>query len=129
MKKITPIFIIIVVLAIVGIAYAVTGNHKSVSPAQTTALPPQTTPVASPSPTTQPTTSGYSADTKARVRTEFVNTCVTKGHYSNSECNCAALYLANNYSETELAKMYIQYHSTSKVPAALEAAEKVCVKK
>ena len=74
-------------------------------------------------------TSGYSAEVKSNVRSDFISSCTSKGHYSTTECNCSADYLSKNYSEAELAKIYVQYHSTNKVPSQLEAAAKACVKK
>jgi len=73
--------------------------------------------------------SQYSDEVRAKVRSDFINTCHTQGKYEVSVCNCAADYLADNYSETELAKMYVQYHSTKNIPSALEKAADKCLVK
>jgi hypothetical protein len=109
----------VAIFLIIGIIFFVS-NRKASSPNQ--AL------IFNPTPTSVPV-SKYSAELKARVREEFISNCQTKGHYSATECDCAANYLAKNYSEDELAKIYIQYRSSSQVPAALESARTACLKK
>jgi len=114
----------VVVVLIIGIMFLVNNNRKTTFPSQVS--------VANSTPTSMPTTkpvSRYSAELKTRVRGEFISNCETKGHYSAIECNCAANYLAKNYTEDELAKIYIQYRTSSQVPAALDAASKACVNK
>lgn len=74
-------------------------------------------------------TSPYSDEVKAKVRSDFINTCHTQAKYDISVCTCAADYLSKNYSDTDLAKMYLQYHTTKKIPSALEAAANFCLKK
>jgi len=121
----------VIVVLVVGVVIA-SKNKKTVTPSnEVINLAPSATPTPTltPTVTTAPTTSKYSVEIKAKVRSEFIGNCKTKGHYSDTECNCAADYLAKNYSEEELAKIYIQYRMSSQVPAALEVASKVCVKK
>jgi hypothetical protein len=117
--------IVVVIILIIGIMFLAGNNHKAKFPSQTSVF--SSTPV----PTTKATSaaSKYSAQLKAKVRSEFISNCETKGHYSAAECNCAADYLAKNYTESELASIYVQYRNSSQVPAALEAASKVCVGK
>jgi hypothetical protein len=123
---------VMVTILFIGIMVALGNKPKTVNPVTLITTPTQA-PAANVSnaPTIKPTvmiTSAprYSEAVKAQVRSEFIKNCTTKGHYSVSECNCAADYLAANYAETELAKIYVQYHSTSQVPNALVAAEKAC---
>jgi hypothetical protein len=92
-----------------------------------TSTPTATIIVTKPTPT--PTESKYSAATKAKVRSDFIASCISKGHYSSQICNCVADYLKNNYTEVELAKIYVQYHSTSQVPAVLETGLNKCLGK
>jgi hypothetical protein len=117
--------IVVVVALIIGIMFLVDNNHKANFPSQTSFF--SSTPA--PTSTTKPAASKYSAQLKAKVRSEFISNCETKGHYSATECNCAADYLAKNYTESELASIYVQYRNSSQVPAALEAASKACVRK
>jgi hypothetical protein len=119
------LMLVVVIVLIIGIMFLVGNNHKAKFPSQTSFF--SSTPA--PTSTTKPAVSKYSAEVKAKVRSEFISNCETKGHYSAAECNCAANYLAKNYTESELAKIYVQYRNSSEVPAALEAASKACVSK
>jgi hypothetical protein len=123
-NKIGLILAVVVVL-VIGIMLLANNNPKAKSPSQISVFSSTSTP----KPTTKPATSKYSTELKAKVRNEFISNCKTKGHYSVTECNCAADYLAKNYTEAELAKIYVQYRNSSEVPAALEAASKACVSK
>lgn len=76
-----------------------------------------------------PTPSKYSEELKAKVRSNFISTCNSKGHYGIPVCTCGADYLSKNYSESDLAEMYLQYHSTNQPPAALQKALDFCTKK
>ena len=120
--KITKLSLIIIVIIIGVVAIILATNHRSINKSKII--------VASPTPTVSPAPviSKYSAELKARVRSEFISNCETKGHYSATECSCAADYLAKNYTESELAKIYYQYKSSSEVSPALEAASKFCLK-
>jgi hypothetical protein len=73
-----------------------------------------------------PTTSKYSAELKAKVRSEFINDCNTKSHAGVQVCTCAADYLAKNYSETQLAEFYVQYRVSSQIPDAIKIAVSNC---
>jgi hypothetical protein len=113
----------VIVVLVIGAIVLVGNNRKAKFPSQISVF--SSTPTLKP--TTKPAASKYSAEIKAKVRNEFISNCETKGHYSATECNCAADYLAKNYTESELAKIYVQYKNSSEVPAALEAASKACV--
>jgi hypothetical protein len=117
------LILIVIIIVIIGIMFLIDNNHKNKFPSQTSVF--SSTPA--PTSTNKPTASKYSAAVKAKVRNEFISNCQTKGHYSAIECNCAADYLAKNYTESELANIYLQYRNSSQVPAALEAASKACV--
>jgi hypothetical protein len=116
---------------VLGIKYQTMLNsyNEVTVPSVVTSIVTKTTNIPTPIPTYTPSPTGYSAELKAKVRSEFIGNCQTKGHYSVTECNCAADYLAKNYTESELAKIYIQYRTSSQVSAALDAASKVCLKK
>ena len=107
-------------------------SHSSSTELKTIASPTQAL-LISPTqiPTTSPiqpssTPSKYSDALKAKVRSEFINTCNTTGHYAVSVCTCAADSLSKNYSETELAEMFIQYHTSNKIPSAITASINTC---
>jgi hypothetical protein len=118
------LMLMVVIVLIIGVMFLVGNNRKAKFPSQSSFFSSTPTPAL----TTKPV-SKYSAELKAKVRSEFIGNCETKGHYSVTECNCAADYLAKNYTESELAKIYVEYRESSQVPAALEAASKACVKK
>jgi hypothetical protein len=113
-----------VVVLIIGVLFFVNNNRKAKFPSQTSVFSSTPTPVLTSKPVSK-----YSTELKAKVRNEFISNCKTKGHYSAIECNCAADYLAKNYTEEELAKVYVQYRTSSQIPAALDAASKACANK
>ena len=121
---------IVVVLVVAGGAYMLLGNKKPVvtEHVATESSSPIASPAESmsPSPSPSASTSQYSSAVKAKVRSEFITACNVQGHYTIAECNCAADYLAKNYSESELAKIYVEYHATKKISSQLEAAAKAC---
>jgi hypothetical protein len=118
MKNTKVIIIVIVAVVIVFVFFTLkpTADNKPVTVQAPTPVP--VIPTASPSP--------YSAEIKAKIRSEFINTCHTKGRYSLAVCTCGADYLSANYSESDLAKMYLDYHATNVVPKALEVAADKC---
>jgi hypothetical protein len=118
---ITTIAVVIVAVFI----FKFTVNNKPTSQIQVTTQPTPT-PVVNPTQMPTTTSSQYSDSLKAKVRSEFINTCHTKAKYSVAVCTCGADYLSANYSESDLAKMYLEYHNSNVVPKALEAAEKNC---
>ena len=120
------LIILIIIVGVAGLLLAINSKpHTQTKANQTTTI------IASPTLTIVPTpaTTGYPAELKAKVRSQFISNCKTKGHYSAAECNCAADYLAKNYNESELTKIYVQYRVSSEIPAALEAASNACVSK
>jgi hypothetical protein len=125
MKNLKLGIIGILIIIVIGVLFRFMGKEKSINQNPTTT---ETTEKVSLTLTPVPT-SQYSDEVKAKVRNDFINTCHTQGKYEISECNCAADYLSKNYSEADLAKMYLEYHNTKKAPSALEKAAEVCVKK
>ncbi len=95
-----------------------------------TSTAPSTKPSVVPSkpPLTVAPTSAYSADVKAKVRAEFINSCHTKAEYSVKACTCTADYQAKNYSESQLAQFYLQYHTTGKISGAIQTIADNCNK-
>ena len=125
--------IIIAILVVAGIVFLLTKNHKPISQTKKTISPTQTptisvVPTLTTAPTVEvsPMSSQYSIAIKAKVRNEFIDNCNTIGHYSISICTCAADYLKKNYSETELAKIYVQYHTSSQIPGAVVTSISTC---
>ena len=122
----------VVAIAVALVVGGIFLTRQKPAPAPVVSEPSQT-PVASQTeePSAEPSSSpaGYSASVKAKVRGEFIASCKTKGHYTSVVCDCAADYLAKNYSEAELGKIYVQYHTSDVVPAELEAARDACTTK
>jgi hypothetical protein len=121
------LIVIAVVVVVIGLVVAMTIKSKPVSQEKVAAIPSQ--PVASPTPAATATPTGYSAEFKAKVRSEFVNSCHTKAEYSLTVCNCVADYLANNYTESQIAVFYVQYHASNRVPEAIKTAVESCTGK
>ena len=85
-------------------------------------------PTASPSPTTS--ASPTPAVDRAKIRAEFISSCTKMvGQNHLSECNCTADYLSAHYNDIELAKLYVEYHSSNKVPAEIKTAVQSCTSK
>lgn len=71
-----------------------------------------------------------SVELRTKIRNTFISNCKAKvGQQYDSACNCAADYLATNYSDTQLEKIYIDYHSSSKIPSEIQAAYDLCKSK
>jgi hypothetical protein len=119
--------IIAAAIVIVGVVLLISKNNSpkptAVSPAQ---IP---SPAVSASPEAK--TIGITAAERAKVRADFISDCVkTLGYGSSSQCSCAADYLAAHYSDADLAKLYVQYHSSGKIPEAVKTAvTKACPSK
>jgi hypothetical protein len=122
MKNIKLGIIIIVIIIGIGVFFQLTNKSKSTN--QNPIINPPTETI---SPTVTPTPSSqYSDEIRAKVRSDFINSCHTKAKYSITVCNCAADYLSKNYSDEALAKMYLEYHTSNIVPKDLETAADVC---
>jgi hypothetical protein len=81
----------------------------------------------SPSPTSS---SKYTPEFKAKARSEFITSCKLKvGQQYTTACECGADYLAANYSDTQLEKAYVEYHSSNTIPAEVQAAYEACKNK
>lgn len=131
MKNLKIIITIVVIVLIVGVIFLFTANHKSAIQTKVVIHPtqiPVVSPVESPTPTAvQPTASSkYSEEFKAAVRKDFINSCNTRGHYEIAVCTCIADYLKKNYSETEIAQMYIQYHTSGQISGAIKTSVNIC---
>jgi hypothetical protein len=64
---------------------------------------------------------------RAKIRSEFIANCKKEvGQQYTTACNCAADYLSANYSDIELAKVYVKYHSSSQVPEEIKKAYNEC---
>jgi len=125
------IITIVAIVLIIGVIFIFTANHKSAIQTKVVIHPtqaPVVSPVQSPTPTAvQPTASSkYSPALKAAIRSDFINSCNTRGHYGIQVCTCVADYLKNNYSETELTQMYIQYHTSGQISDAIKTAVNTC---
>ena len=130
MKNPKVIIAVIVVIIVILFIFKSVANNKSMAPSADNVSPIEKPTLVPVTPTTAPavTQSKYSVELKAKVRSEFINTCHTKGKYSLAVCTCGADYLSANYSESDLAKMYLDYHTNNVVPKALEIAADKCSK-
>ena len=129
------IILIAAAAVIIGIVFIFTVNKKpnsqtpvAVDSTQTPTAGLSQTPTAVPTKASV-TSAGYSPELKAEIRNDFINNCNKQGNYGIPVCSCAADYLSEKYSETELAKMYIQYHTSSQVPSAVRTAIDSCKSK
>jgi mannitol-specific phosphotransferase system IIBC component len=145
MNKPMQIFGIIAIVALVAVGAVVLTGKKPVTPSAApvrsaiTATPVAQKPTVAEISPTQPTTgtpaatggiSKYSAETKAKIRSEFIASCKAGiGQQYGAVCNCGADYLAAKYSEAELARIYVEYHATSKIPTEVQAAYDACKNK
>jgi hypothetical protein len=123
MKKSYLVVVITVVAILLVIVFFKSDNKKS---EKTEQVPTQV--IETVVPPTLTTSPKYSPELKAKVRSEFIDNCHTKGKYTIAVCTCGADYLSANYSESDLAKMYLQYHTSNVVPNALEIAAEKCSK-
>jgi hypothetical protein len=79
--------------------------------------------------TITPSPSQYSAEFRAKARSTFMANCIAKfGQQYASACTCGADYLAAHYTDTQLTKIYLEYHSSSQIPKEVQAAYNVCNK-
>ena len=112
---------IIIGIVFVVIAGVVLLGHKNSSPK----VSQPTT-----SPSSLPTASPAFTIDRAKVRTDFISSCTkTIGRNSATECNCIADYLSAHYNDAELAKLYMEYHTSNKVPTEIKTAVQSCSSK
>ena len=126
--------IIVAVVILVGIAaFLLLRGHTTTTINNSIKSPPKVVvnsakPLVSSSPIASPPL--YTAAEKEKVRSEFVTTCTARtDQKSSSICSCAADYLSTHYSDIELAKMYVQYHSFNEVPQEVKTAINSCASK
>jgi hypothetical protein len=121
-------YLVIIIIAVIILLVVVLFKPKNRQPEKIDQIPTPTLSMETPVLMTPTDSSKYSPELKAKVRSEFINTCHTKGKYTVAVCTCGADYLSANYSESDLAKMYLQYHTSNVVPKALEIAAEKCSK-
>jgi hypothetical protein len=86
--------------------------------------PSPTAVVSSPTPTIA---SKYTSAFRAMARAKFIESCKAKvGQQYTTACNCGADYLAAHYTDAQLEKAYIVYHSSNKIPSEIQAAYDAC---
>ena len=113
------IAIAVAIVVVAGVIFLVTKNNSP----KPTAVNPTEIPSLTQSPSPETSTTEITAAYRAKVRSDFMNDCVkTLGYNSTSECSCAADYLGAHYSDADLAKLYVQYHSSGKIPEAVKTA-------
>lgn len=117
------IIIVAAVVVFAGIAFLVIKNNSSKPSVAETATPVET---ASP----EPSTLGVSTADREQVRSDFINDCTkVVGQSRVTDCTCTADYLATHYSDAELAKLYLQYHSSGTIPQEVKTAMSSCTSK
>lgn len=116
------IFVCILILALAVIIYFISvKSHKHEN------IPPSPSPVASISPSPIPSPSSINPAVRAAVRVSFIKNCQSKGKASQGYCSCAADYLSKKYSDQELEKMYVDYHTSNKLPSdVMSAVDQEC---
>jgi hypothetical protein len=74
--------------------------------------------------------SKYTPEFRAKARSAFIASCKLKvGQQYASECECGADYLAAHYTDAQLEKAYIEYHSGNNIPSEVQAAYDACKNK
>jgi hypothetical protein len=146
MNKSTIIIgIIFIVLIIFGGIFFITSNKKSNQVVSQKTIPVQvvatSTPlsvkptvivstlkqVATSTPKPKSDSLPLTTEFRAKVRSTFIDSCKAKvGQQYTSACNCAADYLSAHFTDTQLATIYVDYHSSTKLPAAVQAAYDAC---
>jgi hypothetical protein len=105
-------------------------NQPTLSPTPETEIPSQLngSPTQTSSSTPKTTEKSlFSAELKAKARNSFIANCKTKfGQEYTKECTCGADYLASHYTDSELEKVYVEYHSSNAIPKAVQAAYDAC---
>jgi hypothetical protein len=103
-------------------------NTTSISPTLW-ATPSSQSPTQMISNTSKPTTttSQYTTEFKAMIRSTFITNCKTKyGNDYEANCQCAANYLSAHYTDSQLADVYKKYHATYQMTPELQAAYDAC---
>ena len=130
MNKSTVIIgIIVLVVLVAGIALS---RQSKPSPVNTAPAAVKVVPTAIVKATAAPTiilpspTPAKSA-LQIKAKQDFIAACTAKlGSGTDSVCGCAADYLEANYTDADMAKMYIQYHVQNTVPEAVKTAIGKC---
>jgi hypothetical protein len=135
-KSIKIIGIIVIIVLITALAVFLTMNKQPGAPSGQTPMTENTNPtqkVVSPSqtstitPKTETNSTKYTAEFREKVRNIFIANCKIKiGQQYTKECTCGADYLASHYTDTELEKVYLEYHSSTSVPKEIQAAYDAC---
>jgi hypothetical protein len=130
-KRFAPLFGIAVVVFVgwgifmLGNSSKKTNKQAEVVPTHAVSVSPTIMVIVTPTVTTAP--AKYSAEFRAIARSKFMTSCEAKyGKEYAANCNCAADYLAKNYTDAVLEKVYVQYHSYGKVTSELQKAYDVC---
>jgi hypothetical protein len=146
MNKSTKIIgIIIVVVIVAALVIFLTNNKQMIAkPAQTpttdnTTISPTPlvespsqikvshTPTSTITPKTEVNSTQYTDEFRAQVRNTFIANCKAKlGQQYASNCACGADYLTAHYTDAELTKIYLEYHSSSQIPKEVQAAYNAC---
>jgi hypothetical protein len=133
-QKYLGVVVLVMLVIGAGVAYLLMNNKpKKIAPDPINDLPALETKVSptvaterlTPAPTVK--ANRFSPEVRAAVRKEFISNCQVKAKTTVAVCTCAADYLAKNYSDAQLEQIYVQYHSTSQVPSAIQSAvEQAC---
>jgi len=115
---------VIILLVIGAVLFGTISKHNNAKMA-TTPEPTATIILATPT-----STSKYTPEFRALARAAFIANCKAKvGQQYASACSCGADYLAAHYTDAQLEKAYVEYHTSSKIPGEVQAAYDACKNK
>ena len=132
-KSVRNIGIIAIIVLVFGtVIFLIFNKHSDAKVVNLETKPTVVTsvPTATIVPSTPTGASKYTPEFRAKARSSFIANCKIKvGQQYETACECGADYLAAHYTDTELEKAYIEYHSGNKIPSEVQAAYDACKNK
>jgi hypothetical protein len=134
MNKSVRIIGILVIIALVSCTaiFLVFNKHSDIKEVNIDTKPTAVTsiPTVTIVPTIPNNASKYTPEFRTRARSAFIASCKLKvGQQYASACECGADYLAAHYTDSQLEKAYIEYHSGNNIPSEIRAAYDACENK
>jgi hypothetical protein len=127
-KKSTVVIVIIILIVLVSIIIMLFDKRLKSKTIKIDSKPVNDSSVATPTLSLTPTsTSKYSPSLRAGARNSFIANCKLKvGQQYTEACECGADYLAAHYTDEQLEKVYIEYHSSNNIPSEIQTAYDAC---
>jgi hypothetical protein len=130
-NKQTKLIAGITVVVLVAVGAILLMSKKPAKPQEVKAATESSAVTPMPTPTVIPITpaptSKYSPAFRAMARAAFISGCKAKvGQQYGAACNCGADYLAAHYTDSQLEKIYVEYHSGNQVPSEVRTAYDAC---